>query len=146
MPVRFLRLKSSKRSYTAVATVLMRPGVTIPRLRHWEPCQRPVSLQFRRPVYAGTQPDAAPDRREVVETPYGQKTRAQTEWANVLVEVLASESVFYQNTGPDAAGEPKGRGASCQDEAFLALRLAQSGLVCRPDGELLPKGRYAALR
>src|ERR1035437_2325560 len=51
--------------------------------------------------------------------PYGQKTRAETDWANVLVKVLASESVFYQNTGPDAAGKPKGRGASGQNEAFL---------------------------
>src|ERR1035437_658286 len=52
-------------------------------------------------------------------TPYSQKTRAETDWANVLVKVLTSESVFYENTGPDAAGKPKGRGASCQNEAFL---------------------------
>ena len=51
--------------------------------------------------------------------PYSQKTRAETDWANVLVKVLTSESVFYENTGPDAAGKPKGRGASCQNEAFL---------------------------
>jgi len=50
---------------------------------------------------------------------YSQKTRAETDWSNVLVKVLASESVFYQNTGPDAAGKPKGRGASGQNEAFL---------------------------
>ena len=77
---------------------------------------------------------------------YGQKTRAQTDWANVLVEVLATESVFYRNTEPDAAGEPKGRGASCQEEAFLRSGQPTVGWCVGLVVSLLPKGRYAALR